>query len=113
MSDVCNVPGCEGEPHSRGVCPSHYAQWNKYDRFSEYVEKSKLLGVTARDHELYSTWQELSPMCERWRESFWAFEYDVGRRPSGIHRLARKDTRRDFGPDNVQWILTTKEDFDP
>ena len=120
---VCNVPDCNNEPHSRGVCSTHYKQWHRHNRFAGHVEKSRVPGVIARDHELYPTWLEMkdrctnpnnpyfpwyggrgATVCEKWRENFWAFEYDVGKQPSEEHVLTRVDPDGDCAPGNVRWV---------
>lgn len=42
-------------------------------------------------------------VCAEWRESFSAFLAHVGRRPSKLHSLDRKDSDEGYEPGNVQW----------
>lgn len=42
-------------------------------------------------------------VCHRWCRSFRSFLKDVGKRPSRQHRLARRNVRGDFTPENCHW----------
>lgn len=44
-------------------------------------------------------------VCQAWQDSFQAFLYDVGSRPSAHHILGRIDTDRNYEPTNVHWVL--------
>lgn len=47
-------------------------------------------------------------MCDRWRNSFAAFLEDMGRKPSPLHSLDRKDSNGLYEPGNCRWA-TDKE----
>lgn len=47
-------------------------------------------------------------VCQRWRDSFDAFCFDMGPRPTSKHEIDRIDGERDYGPDNCRWA-TEKE----
>ncbi len=42
-------------------------------------------------------------VCERWVGSYLNFLEDMGRRPSDLHSLERKDVNKGYGPDNCVW----------
>ena len=48
-------------------------------------------------------------VCVRWRESFLAFMYDMGSRPSPQHTLERRDNDRGYEPDNCKWATTAEQ----
>lgn len=48
-------------------------------------------------------------VCDRWRQSYDAFLYDMGRRPSTRHSLERKDVNGQYGPDNCVWALPVEQ----
>ena len=117
---ICNVPDCQNEVRSRGVCSSHYAKWNRYRKIDPYVDESAHDGSS--EHDLYGLWAQMKnrcsnpnnsrypwygakgvTVCKRWREDFWAFVSDVGKRPSDKHTLDRIDTFGDYEPGNVRW----------
>jgi len=42
-------------------------------------------------------------VCDRWRESFWAFLEDVGKAPTKDHAIDRMNPCGDYVPGNVRW----------
>jgi len=44
-------------------------------------------------------------VCGRWLEGFDNFYADMGKRPSELHTLERKDNDKDYTPDNCVWEL--------
>lgn len=47
-------------------------------------------------------------VCEEWRKSYSTFLKDMGRRPSKLHTLDRKDSTLGYNPDNCKW--STREE---
>jgi len=139
MNNICNVPDCTNDSHSRGLCPTHYNRWNydrrngKDPRYGRYVEESNTGGegpdgTCVSNHPLYSVWLGMKTrcynenqanykwygargveVCKRWRESFEAFLSDVPERPTEDHTLDRIDPHGDYEPGNIRWSLPTTQ----
>ena len=48
-------------------------------------------------------------VCDRWRESFGDFLFDVGRRPSAKHQLDRVDNSKGYFKENVRWATSKQQ----
>lgn len=48
-------------------------------------------------------------VCKKWRDSFEAFLADMGRRPSPLHTLDRKDVNKNYTPSNCRWATRQEQ----
>lgn len=48
-------------------------------------------------------------ICERWLPSFENFLADMGKRPSGLHSIDRKDTNGNYEPTNCRWATYSEQ----
>lgn len=44
-------------------------------------------------------------MCQEWSEDFVVFLADMGKRPSKLHQLDRRDNDGNYDPSNCRWSL--------
>lgn len=98
---------------AKGLCDTHYKRVQRHG----HPEQTRQSDWGCRNrHPLYKTWNWLQrryglEVCEAWRD-LWVFVADVGdSRPSGDHKVARRDAKQPFGPDNFYWrlpVATTK-----
>lgn len=47
-------------------------------------------------------------VCPEWLNDYWAFELDVGKRPSSRHQLNRIENSGNYEPGNTEWVLPYK-----
>lgn len=48
-------------------------------------------------------------VCERWRNSFENFLTDMGRRPTSVHSVDRKDVNGHYEPGNCRWATRSEQ----
>ena len=48
-------------------------------------------------------------VCERWRDSFENFLFDMGECPSDKHSIDRIDVRGNYGPSNCRWATDSEQ----
>ena len=59
-------------------------------------------------HEAYASYGGRGiVVCDRWLESFENFIADMGRRPTRLHTVDRKDNDGNYEPGNCHWVTRT------
>ncbi len=50
-------------------------------------------------------------VCSRWREEFYNFLDDIGKKPHHTMSLDRKDSAGNYEPDNCQWASASEQQY--
>lgn len=59
-----------------------------------------------KKHPRYADWGGRGiRVCQEWLDDYYAFESDIGMRPSSKHQLDRIDNNGNYEPNNVEWVL--------
>lgn len=83
----------------RRVASPEYRSWQ--------MMKNRCLNKNAKDYAYYGA--KGITICKKWQKSFEAFLEDMGRRPSSLHTLDRKDGRKNYTPSNCQWATRQEQ----
>ena len=62
-----------------------------------------------KDWHLYGGKTPPTTICQRWRESYDAFEADMGARPSPRHTIDRIDSHGHYEPGNCRWATPKQQ----
>lgn len=81
-----------------------HTQWPEYDIW---------IGIKQRCHnKKYKDYKNYGGrgiiVCEKWRNNFFAFYWDMGPRPNPLYSIERKDNDGHYEPNNCIW--GTKEE---
>jgi hypothetical protein len=97
MPAKCSVEGCDQWAAKGAMCDKHYRRVLDHG----HADKVRREG----QHPEYQNWWWLKArgcLCLEWME-FDVFVAAIGDRPSGRHRIARKDENQPYSPDNWYW----------
>lgn len=85
--------------NGKRVASPEYRSWQ--------MMKNRCLNPRAHDFVYYGG--RGITICKKWRESFEAFLADMGRRPSALHTLDRKDANKNYTPSNCRWATRQEQ----
>lgn len=126
---TCKVEGCDRRPIAQELCTLHYNRLRK-NGSAEIDAPRETHGERngGRSSPEYQAWQNMRErctnsgrkdypyyggrgirVCEKWDKSFSAFLAEVGRRPSPVHTIDRKETNGHYEPGNVRWATRAEQ----
>ena len=83
----------------RRVATPEYRSWQ--------MMKNRCHNPKARDYKYYGA--RGITVCKRWRDSYEAFLVDMGRKPSPLHTLDRKNSDKGYTPSNCRWATREEQ----
>lgn len=90
--------GARRRTHGASETPEHAAYLNMLRR------------CTNPDHHQFADYGGRGiTVCERWRSGFGVFLADMGRRPSPLHSLDRRENDGNYEPSNCRWATPKQQ----
>ncbi len=120
---VCRLEGCENKYFSLGYCKNHYRKFKKYGNplyckielhgmygISEYITWQQFKGrCYNKKHKQYFRYGGRGiAVCNRWKNSFFAFYADMGLRPFPKAQIDRIDNDGNYEPGNCRWTTSAQ-----
>jgi hypothetical protein len=85
--------------NGKRVASPEYRSWQ--------MMKNRCLNPKARDYVYYGA--RGITVCKRWADSFDAFLQDMGRKPTPLHTLDRKNPDGGYNPRNCRWATREEQ----
>lgn len=85
--------------NGKRIATPEYRSWQ--------MMKNRCHNPKARDYAYYGG-RGIS-VCKRWRDSYANFLADMGRRPTPMHTLDRKNNAKNYTPGNCRWATREEQ----